>query len=186
MTSRKAPASASSTGLCSGSNVTLVPIHWPFTAGSKNEEISMLNVRSIVAFAAAAVFVVPLLVTQNVSAAERHGPRVTKHQTTSAQVRGAYAAVDAVQSNWSRATSAVRYRHLLVTDRQSRRKNERGTARGRSPACLTRALPYLHALYAPVERRRMAISLIMVSAPAVSAYRQPTAARIASSSIRRR
>ena len=62
----------------------------------------MLNVRSIVAFAAAAVFVVPLLVTQNVSAAERHGPRVTKHQTTSAQVRGAYAAVDGVQSNWSR------------------------------------------------------------------------------------
>src|SRR6185312_14993367 len=29
MTSRKAPPSASSTGLCSGSNVTLVPIHRP-------------------------------------------------------------------------------------------------------------------------------------------------------------
>jgi hypothetical protein len=74
-----------------------------FTAWiEKRGDFKMLDIRSIVAAAAVATFVVPLLVTQNASAAERHNSRFTMHRMINTQVRSAYAAVDAVQSNWSR------------------------------------------------------------------------------------
>ena len=68
----------------------------------------MLNIRSVVTLAATAAFAVAPSATQNASAAERHNARMTKHQTTGAQVRGAYAAIGsddmtaAVEHSWSR------------------------------------------------------------------------------------
>jgi hypothetical protein len=55
---------------------------------------SMLNIRSVVTLAAIAALAVVLFLTLNVSAAERHGAQMNKHQTTGVQVRGAYTAVN--------------------------------------------------------------------------------------------
>jgi hypothetical protein len=76
----------------------------------------MPSSRSTATLAARAAFAMALLVTQDVTDAERHNTHMTKHPTaifTGGQVRGAYAAVgsnavtEAVQPNWSRYESGA-------------------------------------------------------------------------------